>query len=345
MSAISKWNPQGANATAKRQAKSLARLKSRFVELTVFKEAKGAMREKLKTVLSVLKQTFQEWSDDKAPRLGAALAFYTIFSIAPLFIIVIAVAGLWFGQKAAHDQVLAEISGLVGQQGGEMIGGMLEAANKPKQGILASVFGIVMLVFGATGVFVQLQDALNTIWEVKPKPGRGIWGFIRQRLLSLSMVFGIGFMLLVSLVLSAGLAAAGKWFEGAMPGGEGVWLALNFVISFVVIAALFTLMFKYLPDVKIGWRDVWLGGALTALMFTLGKFALGMYLGRSTATSAYGAAGSLVVLLLWVYYSAQILFFGAEFTQVYANRFGKKLEPADNAMWAPGQKAAQAGGA
>jgi membrane protein len=303
------------------------------------------MREKVKTVFDVLKQTVKEWSDDKAPRLGAALAYYTIFSIAPLFVIVIAIAGLWFGQKAAHDQILEQVSGLVGQQGAEMIGNMLESANKPKEGIFASVAAIALLIFGATGVFVQLQDALNTIWEVKPKPGRGVWGFIRQRFISLAAVFGIGFVLLVSLVVSAGLAAAGKWFSGAMPGGEELWHTLNFLISFVVIAALFTFMFKYLPDVKIAWRDVWLGGALTAFLFTVGKYALGMYLGRSAVTSAYGAAGALVILLLWVYYSAQILFFGAEFTQVYANKFGKKLEPAENAMWAPGQKAAQAGGA
>jgi membrane protein len=159
------------------------------------------------------------------------------------------------------------------------------------------------------------------------------------------MVFGIGFLLLVSLVVSAGLSAAGKWFASAMPGGEELWHAINFIVSFAVIAALFTLMFKYLPDVKIAWKDVWLGGALTALLFAVGKFVLGMYLGRSSVSSAYGAAGSLVVVLLWVYYSAQILFFGAEFTQVYANRFGRKLEPAENATWAPGQKAAQAGGA
>jgi len=303
------------------------------------------MREKLKTVFDVLKQTVKEWSDDKAPRLGAALAYYTIFSIAPLFVIVIAIAGLWFGQKAAHDQILEQVSGLVGQQGAEMIGNMLESANKPKEGIFASVAAIALLIFGATGVFVQLQDALNTIWEVKPKPGRGVWGFLRQRFISLAAVFGIGFVLLVSLVVSAGLAAAGKWLSGAMPGGEELWHTLNFLISFVVIAVLFTFMFKYLPDVKIAWRDVWLGGALTAFLFTLGKYALGMYLGRSAVTSAYGAAGALVILLLWVYYSAQILFFGAEFTQVYANKFGKKLEPAENAMWAPGQKAAQAGGA
>jgi membrane protein len=303
------------------------------------------MREGLKTAFDVFKQTVRDWLDDKAPRLGAALAYYTVFSIAPLIVIVIAIAGMWFGQEAAQGQIMAQLTGLVGEKGAEAIGGMLEAANKPREGMIASVLAIATLVFGATGVFIQLQDALNTIWEVKPKPGRGIWGFVRQRLLSLAMVFGIGFLLLVSLVLSAGLAAAGKWFEGAMPGGEQVWHAINFGVSFAVIAALFTLMFKYLPDVKIAWSDVWLGGVLTALLFTAGKFALGMYLGRSGVSSAYGAAGSLVVLLLWVYYSAQILFFGAEFTQVYANRFGKKLEPAENAMWAPGQKAAQAGGA
>jgi membrane protein len=195
------------------------------------------------------------------------------------------------------------------------------------------------------GVFVQLQDALNTIWEVKPKPGRGVWGFIRHRILSLAMVLVIGFLLLVSLLLSAGLAAAGRWMSGLMPGGEGLWHVINAGVSFVVIALLFTLMFKYLPDVKIAWSDVWIGGTITALLFTIGKFALGMYLGRSSVASAYGAAGSLVILLLWVYYSAQIFLFGAEFTQVYANRFGRKLEPAENAMWAAGPKAATAGGA
>ena len=303
------------------------------------------MSGKAKTAFDVLKQTFRDWSDDHAPRLGAALAYYTVFSIAPLIVIVVAIAGLWFGKQQAQDQIFNEISGLVGQKGATAIAGMLQAANKPHQGIIASALAIVTLVFGATGVFVQLQDALNTIWEVKPKPGRGVMGFIRQRLLSLAAVFGIGFLLLVSLIVSAGLSAAGKWIAGAMPGGEELWHAINFVVSFVIVAALFTFMFKYLPDVKIGWRDVWLGGAITALLFTLGKFALGMYLGRSSVSSAYGAAGSLVIVLLWVYYSAQILFFGAEFTQVYANRFGKKLEPDEHAMWAPGQKAAQAGGA
>ena len=303
------------------------------------------MTEVFKTWFDVLKQTVRDWADDRAPRLGAALAYYTVFSIAPLIVIVIAIGGVWFGKQAAQDQIFGQLASLVGEQGAKGISSLLEAANKPHEGIVATALAIVTLVFGATGVFVQLQDALNTIWEVKPKPGRGVWGFLRQRLLSLAMVFGIGFLLLVSLVLSAGLAATGKWFESSMPGGEAVWQVLNFIISFVVIAAMFTLMFKYLPDVKIAWKDVWLGGALTALLFTLGKFALGMYLGRSSVSSAYGAAGSLVILLLWVYYSAQILFFGAEFTQVYANRFGKKLEPAPNAMWAPGQKAAQAGGA
>ena len=153
------------------------------------------------------------------------------------------------------------------------------------------------------------------------------------------MILGIGFLLLVSLVVSAGLAAAGKWLEGALPGGEQIWQAINFLVTFAVIAVLFTLMFKYLPDVKVAWKDVWLGGILTAFLFTIGKSALGIYLGRSSVSSAYGAAGSLIVVLLWVYYSAQILFVGAEFTQVYANRFGKKLEPSENAMWAPSQKA------
>jgi membrane protein len=310
----------------------------------VKKIAEENMKKKFKSGFGVVKETFKDWSDDHAPRLGAALAYYTVFSIAPLLLIVVSIAGLVFGREAAQDQIFGQLSGLVGSDGAQTIQSMLKAADKPHTSIIATVVGIVTLLFGATGVFVQLQDALNTIWEMKPKPGGGIWGFIRHRLLSLAMVFGIGFLLLVSLVVSAGLAAAGKWFAGMMPGGEEVWHVVNFVVSFAVIALLFTMMFKYLPDVKIAWRDVWLGGVITALLFTIGKFALGMYLGRSGATSAYGAAGSLIVVLLWVYYSAQILFFGAEFTQVYANKFGKKLEPAENAMWAPGQKAAQAGG-
>jgi len=303
------------------------------------------MAQKLKTWFALLKETFRNWSADKAPRLGAALAYYTVFSIAPLVIIVIAIAGMWFGHEQAQKQIFDQISGLVGDKGAQAISGMLQAANKPHEGMIATVLAVITLLFGATGVFVQLQDALNTIWEVKPKPGRGLWTFICQRMLSLAMVFGIGFLLLVSLVISAGLAAAGRWLSGALPGGEALWQVLNFAISFAVIAALFTLMFKYLPDVKVAWRDVWLGGIITALLFTVGKYALGMYLGRSGVSSAYGAAGSLVILLLWVYYSAQILFFGAEFTRVYASHYGKKLEPDDNAMWAPGQKAAQPGGA
>jgi membrane protein len=303
------------------------------------------MKEQLTTGFGILKQTVVDWLDDKAPRLGAALAYYAIFSIAPLVVIVIAIAGILFGKDQAQQQILNQVSAMVGDQGAQGIGSMLEAANKPREGIIASVLAVVTLIFGATGVFVQLQDALNTIWEVKPKPGRGVWGFIRHRILSLAMVFAIGFLLLISLVLTAGLAAAGKWLSGSMPGGEVLWEIINLAISFVIIAVLFSLMFKYMPDVKIGWRDVWIGGALTALLFIVGKFALGMYLGRSSVGSAYGAAGSLVILLLWIYYSAQIFLFGAEFTQVYANRFGKKLEPSENAMWAPGEKAAQAGGA
>lgn len=303
------------------------------------------MKEQLKTAFGILKQTGHDWSDDKVPRLGAALAYYAIFSIAPLVVIVIAIAGMWFGKDQAQQQTLTQLSGMVGDQGAQAIASLLEAANKPREGLIASALAIVTLIVGAAGVFVQLQDALNTIWEVKPKPGRGVWGFIRHRILSMATVCGIGFLLLISLIASAGLTAAGQWLSGSMPGGEALWQVINLVISYVVIAVMFSLMFKYMPDVKIGWRDVWIGGALTALLFIVGKFALGMYLGRSSVSSAYGAAGSLVILLLWIYYSAQIFLFGAEFTQVYANRFGQKLEPSENAMWATGGEAAQAGGA
>jgi len=302
-----------------------------------------SMLKKLQAPFALLKQAGSDWLDDRAPRLGAALAYYTIFSIAPLVVIVIAVTGLWFGREAAEQQIYGQLGQMVGEQGAKAISGLLEAANKPREGLIASAVAIVTLVVGASGVFVQLQDALNAIWEVKPRPGRGIRTFLRQRLLSLAMVFGIGFLLLVSLVLSAALAAAGKWLQGVLPGGESLWQVLNFIISFAVITVLFTLTFKYLPDVKIRWRDVWMGGVLTAFLFTVGKHALGMYLGRSSVSSAYGAAGSLVVLLLWVYYSAQIFFFGAEFTQAYATRFGKKPEPAPGAICAPSPKQAPGG--
>ena len=285
----------------------------------------------LKSTYSLLKQTVSEWIDLGVSRMGAALAFYTLFAIAPLFLIVLAMAGLWFGEEAARRELFGQVSGLVGSEGGEAIQALVSAARKPTTGAWATVIAVVTLFIGATGVFVQLQDALNSIWSVRRKPGRGLRNFIKDRLLSFALILGIGFLLLVSLVLSAALAAVSNVMSGLLPAQQTLWQWINFGVSFGIITLLFAMIFKVLPDVKIAWRDVWIGALLTALLFNLGKYLLGLYLGRSSVTSAYGAAGSLVIVLLWVYYSAQILFFGAKFTQIYSNRYGSHLEPAPGA--------------
>ena len=278
----------------------------------------------------LLKQTGKEWSEDKVPRLGAALAYYTVFAIAPLLIIAIAIAGLVFGSEAVRGQVADQLKTLISPEAAEAINEMIKNASKPSSGILATIIGFVTLLFGASGVFGQLKDAMNTIWGVQPRPGRGIMGIIKDRFLSFTLVLGIGFLLLVSLMISAALAAVQKFFFGDSTGI--VLQIINFSVSFVVITLLFAVMYKVLPDAKIAWRDVWIGAAVTALLFTIGKYLIGVYLGRSSTTSTFGAFGSLVVILLWVYYSAQILFFGAEFTQVYANQYGSHVVPDADAM-------------
>jgi len=289
------------------------------------------MARSLKSIFALVKQAASEWIDQGISRLGAALAFYTFFAIAPLFVIVLAIASLWFGEEAARRELFSQVSSLVGSDGGEAIQALVSAAHKPKAGNWATVIAVVTLFVGATGVFVQLQDALNAIWGVRRKPGRGLRDFIKDRLLSFALILGVGFLLLVSLVLSAGLSALDKFMVGLLPAQETVWQGINFVISFGVITMLFAMIFKILPDVKIAWRNVWTGAIITALLFNLGKFLLGLYLGRSSVTSAYGAAGSLVIVLLWVYYSAQILFFGAKFTQIYSTSQGSHLEPVPGA--------------
>lgn len=283
------------------------------------------------SIFALLKQAFSEWLEEGVSRLGAALAFYTLFAIAPLFVIVLAIAGLWFGEEAARRELFGQVSGLVGTEGSEAVQALVSAADRPKAGAVATVSAVVTLFVGATGVFVQLQDALNFVWGVRRKPGRGLWHFVKNRLLSFAMIVGIGFLLLVSLVVSAAISALGGFLVGLLPAQEAIWQGLNFVVSFAVITLLFAMIFKVLPDVKIGWRDVWTGAIITALLFNAGKFLFGLYLGRSSIASAYGAAGSLVVVLMWVYYSAQILFFGAKFTQVYSNQYGSHLEPVSGA--------------
>jgi membrane protein len=245
-------------------------------------------------------------------------------------VIVLAIAGFVFGREAAQGQLLGQIEGLVGPEGGKAIETMVaKGGTQPGSGTLATILGVIMLLVGAAGLFGQLQDALNTIWEVQPKPGRGIWGFVQDRFLSFTMVLGSAFLLLVSLVISAALAAIGGLFGDWQTGVVGQ--AVNQLISLAVITLLFAMIFKFLPDAKIAWRDVWLGAVITAILFTLGKFLIGLYLGHSSVGSVYGGAGSLAVLLIWLYYSSQIFLFGAEFTKVYANRFGSRIVPAKNA--------------
>ncbi|MEH1901936.1 MAG: YihY/virulence factor BrkB family protein [Nostoc sp.] len=286
----------------------------------------------LQTIWKLLQETFKEWSEDKASRLAAALAYYTIFSIAPLLIIVIAIAGAVFGEEAARGQIVGQIQGLVGKDGAAFIQTAIQNANKPHTGAIASIISVVVLLVGATGLFTELQDSLNTIWEVKAKPGRGINNIIRLRFLSFAMVIGIGFLLLVSLVISTGLAALVTYFGNILPGVDFLWRIVNFVLSFSITTALFGLIFKVLPDVKITWNDVFIGSVITSFLFSIGRFLLGQYLGNGSFGSTYGAAGSLVVILAWVNYAAQILFFGAEFTQVYARRYGSGITPTKNAV-------------
>ncbi|MEP7152329.1 MAG: YihY/virulence factor BrkB family protein [Nitrospira sp.] len=289
-------------------------------------------------IWDLLKQTAAQWSQDKIPRHGAALAYYTVFSIVPLLVIIIAMVGLVFGQDAAQSYILQQLGSLLGEQSTAAIKDMIQRASQPSTGVTATLVAFATLLFGASGLFGQLQDSLNSIWGVEPK-ARGMWGIIQDRFFSFIAVVGTGFLLLVSLVLSAGLAAFGKWSGGWLPASEFILQMWNVLLSFAVITALFAMMFKVLPDARVAWRDVWIGAALTALLFTIGKFSIGLYLGKSDVGSAYGAAGSLAILLVWVYYSAQILLFGAEFTQVYANKAGARIVPTHNAVAVDPEKA------
>ncbi|MCC6803673.1 MAG: YihY/virulence factor BrkB family protein [Anaerolineae bacterium] len=286
----------------------------------------------LKVIFRLLKDTFSEWNEDKAPRLAAALAYYTAFSIAPLLIIVVSIAGIVFGDDAVQGHIQLQIQGLVGRQAAGAIQEMLVNFHRPDTGIIATLIGLVTLLLGAAGLFGQLQDALDTIWEVAPKPGQGILSIIRQRFISFTMVLGIGFLLLVSLVVSAAASAVGNLVTVQVAPPQFVLQLINFVISFGVITLLFSVIYKVLPDAQISWRDVWMGAAVTSLLFNIGKLLIGLYLGNSTIGTAYGAAGSFVVLLLWINYSAQILLFGAEFTQVYARTYGSRIIPSENAV-------------
>ena len=263
------------------------------------------------------------WVADYAPSMGAALSYYTIFSIAPLLVIVIAVAGLAFGEQAASGAIFGQLREMVGDSGAAAIQGLVQSANKPAASVFAAITGFATMVFGATTVLGELQSALDRIWRAPAAPaGQGWWRLVRGRLLSLGLILAIGFLLLVSLVLSAVLAAIGGWWGPWFARFRWLLEALNFALDFAVVTALFAMIYKILPRVHIAWRDVWVGATMTALLFTVGKFLIGLYLGRSGVTSGFGAAGSVVILLVWVYYSAQVFLLGAELTCIYTYRYG-----------------------
>lgn len=280
-------------------------------------------------VLSLLKQTFQEWLQDKAPQLGAALAYYTVFSLAPLVLVLLAIVGFIFRDDpaGAWNHITQQMSYFLDQSAVQVVQNIAQKASQPGKGLTATIIGVALALFGASGVFGQLQDALNTIWGVKAKPGRGIWAFLRSRFLSFAMIGGVCFLLLVSLTVESVLKAFSHYVQSMLPGGIVIAMTVYLIFDFAVIVLLFAMIFKFLPDVKIHWRDVWVGAVITAILFGLGKWALGLYLGSGAAGSAYGAASSLITLLLWVYYSSQILLFGAEFTQVYAGQAGREIRP------------------
>ena len=280
-----------------------------------------------KIFYQLAKKSVMAWIDDYAPSMGAAISYYTVFSIAPLMIIVIAVAGFVWGREAVQGEIVGQLSGLIGKEGAQGVQSLIESANQPAKGLVATAISIVVLIIGATTVFAELQSSLDRIWRAPKAPQTsGLWALIRSRLLSLGFILGLGFLLLVSLVSSAGLAAFGTWAGGLMPGWDTLLFFINIVFSVGITTVLFAMIFKVMPQVKIGWRDVWIGAAVTAVLFEVGKWLISLYIGKSSVTSSFAAAGSLVVLLVWVYYSAQIFLLGAEFTWVYANEYGSLVD-------------------
>ena len=283
--------------------------------------ASAAPKPSLKAWWTLVKTSVSSWLDDYAPSMGAALSYYTVFSLAPLLLIVVSVAGLVFGEEAVRGELFAQLQGLMGSDAAKAVQDLLASVNKPAKGVFATLVGIALLVFGATTVFGELQDALDRIWRAPARAGGGVWALVRARLLSFGMVLGVGFLLIVSLVASAAIAAIGKF---SSPLFGVVAELLNLALSFAIVTVTFAMIYKIIPRVPIGWRDVWVGAAVTALLFAIGKSLIGLYLGRSSFASGFGAAGSLVVLLVWMYYSAQIFLLGAEFTCVYAHTHGSR---------------------
>ena len=289
---------------------------------------------RIKDIPSLVKETYKDWVDDEPFDQSAIVAYYSIFSLPALLIIIVTIAGIAFGQKAVQDQISSQIGGMIGPDSAKDIQGMIASSYQQGNSGIALVIGVATLLFGATGVFIALQKALNRIWEVKINPDKsGLKMLIRARAVSFGVVFTIGFLLLISLVITAALTALSGWVEERMPDFFlYIFYVVDFLISISIITLLFAMLFRFLPDVNIEWKSVWTGAVITALLFVIGKYALALYFGKAEPGSTYGAAGSIILILLWVFYSCLIMFFGAEFTQVYARRYGHRVEPNENAI-------------
>lgn len=290
---------------------------------------KMTFKQKLKEIFSVIGETGSQFIDDKGFKMAASLSYYTVFSLAPIMIIIIAIAGFVFGEEAAKGQLVIQMQSLVGKEGATFIELLIKGASSQSTSIIAAIIGIVILVLGSLGVFLELQESLNIIWGIEQRPGRGIWGILKNRLLSFSMVAGTGFLLLVSLILNALISALEKYLGSTFPVLLPVIQIINILVSFIITGILFGSIFYILPDVVLRWKYIWIGAFSTSALFSLGKYLIGLYLGSSSYTSTYGAAASLAILLIWIYYSGLLLYFGAEFIQVYRTRYGKEPIRAD----------------
>lgn len=288
--------------------------------------------KKIKYYWSILIEIVDKWSDDKAPKLGAALSYYTVFSLAPLLVIAIAVAGFFFGSEAVQGRIVTEIQSLIGKEGAVLVQEAIKKTSNTESGIIATAISIITLLITGSAAFIELQDSLDIIWQVKPKPGRAIKEFIRTRLISFTMIISIGFLLMVSLIITTAINVMMEYFGSIFSFPPFILQIINIIVSLLVISILFGLIYKVLPDVKLSWKDVRNGAFVTAVLFEIGKYLIGLYLGSSSVTSTFGAAGALALLLVWIYYSAQILFFGAEFTYVYSTKFGSGVKPSDHAV-------------
>jgi membrane protein len=293
--------------------------------------SKASMKLLLRDIVGLLKQAAQGWMDDRANSMGAALSYYTVFSVAPLLLIVISLAGIFLGEEAARGAIVAQISDMVGETGAQAIETLVQNVSEPGKGLIGTIVGVLLLLIGATTVFAELQEDLNRIWNVpNVEPPGGLWGWLRARVLSIGLILAIGFLLLASLIVSAAIAALGDWSSAFFGPWETVARAIDVLLSFSIVTTLFALIYRFMPQAHIRWHDVWIGAAVTAFLFTIGKWLIGLYIGKSAVASGFGAAGSLAVLLVWLYYSAQIFLFGAEFTWAYAHRYGSKKTEVSN---------------